>query len=240
MTRMVRNCVASPATIPSERLQSVRIRPWSTICACPAKYFDSETGLHYNWHRYYDPGLGRYLRPDPIRLDGGINLYVYVGNSPLNLVDPYGLTTTGSAIGGIIGGLLGGLTGSYAGSTLGALAGTVALPIGGTLVGGVGGATAGGVLGAAAGSLLGAWIGDMVTGGDGGGGDCGKYTCIATCHETPYGGVSRNQRIINSQGSGPTRSMACQNAIKSCQGMAVPGTYTRHCNCPKCWTDRKV
>jgi uncharacterized protein RhaS with RHS repeats len=43
-------------------------------------------------HRYYDPGQGRFLNRDPISYVGGINLYAYVTNSPLNLMDPSGLS----------------------------------------------------------------------------------------------------------------------------------------------------
>lgn len=47
------------------------------------QYFDQESGLHYNRHRYYNPDIGR-LTPDPVKLAGGINAYQYVPN-------PYGV-----------------------------------------------------------------------------------------------------------------------------------------------------
>ncbi len=56
------------------------------------QYYDQETGLHYNYHRYYDPNTGRYLTPDPIGLAGmDPNLYGYVLNNPVNFIDPYGM-----------------------------------------------------------------------------------------------------------------------------------------------------
>ncbi|WP_240041965.1 RHS repeat-associated core domain-containing protein, partial [Aeromonas media] len=54
------------------------------------QYFDAETGLHYNRHRYYQPETGRFITPDPIGLAGGFNNYQYAPN-PTGWVDPLGL-----------------------------------------------------------------------------------------------------------------------------------------------------
>ncbi|MFB6630299.1 RHS repeat-associated core domain-containing protein [Streptomyces sp. NPDC056362] len=56
----------------------------------PGQYFDPETGLHYNFNRYYDPEVGRYLSPDPLGIAPSINHYSYVVN-PFVLSDPLGL-----------------------------------------------------------------------------------------------------------------------------------------------------
>ena len=57
----------------------------------PGQYFDVETGLHYNWWRYYDAETGRYWRSDPVGLEGGINLFQYGRNNPINVIDSFGL-----------------------------------------------------------------------------------------------------------------------------------------------------
>ena len=62
------------------------------IAVLPGQYFDKETYLNYNWHRYYDPFTGRYISADPIGLDGGNNLYLYADANPINNIDPEGLT----------------------------------------------------------------------------------------------------------------------------------------------------
>ena len=85
------------------------------------QYYDEETGLHYNWHRYYDPNTGRYLSPDPLVSSIGRSLekansfimiedgkavpispeqfnafindaFIYANNNPLLYIDPTGLS----------------------------------------------------------------------------------------------------------------------------------------------------
>ena len=57
----------------------------------PGQYYDMETGLHYNYFRYYDPSSGRYITSDPIGLRGGLNTYAYALGNPLRYIDLEGL-----------------------------------------------------------------------------------------------------------------------------------------------------
>lgn len=64
--------------------------------------WDSETGLYFNRARYYDPYIGRFISRDPIAFAGGdVNLFAYVQNNPINLVDPSGLLACAGCHGGL-------------------------------------------------------------------------------------------------------------------------------------------
>ncbi|WP_437975559.1 SpvB/TcaC N-terminal domain-containing protein [Sorangium sp. So ce295] len=52
---------------------------------------DEETGLYAFGARYYAPWLGRWTSPDPAGVYDGPNIYMYVGNNPINRVDSTGL-----------------------------------------------------------------------------------------------------------------------------------------------------
>ena len=52
---------------------------------------DDETGLYYYGARYYAPWLGRWIRCDPAGLGKGLNLFKFVSDNPINLLDPNGL-----------------------------------------------------------------------------------------------------------------------------------------------------
>ncbi|WP_249358713.1 putative T7SS-secreted protein [Gordonia sp. ALPHA1B1] len=67
----------------------------STPWAFPGQYADSESRLYYNRYRYYQPGTGRYLTPDPLGLTPAPNPHTYPDN-PVIYADPLGLAPTGA------------------------------------------------------------------------------------------------------------------------------------------------
>jgi len=67
-------------------------QPFTLNLRFAGQYFDSETGLHDNYFRTYDPALGRYLQSDPIGLAGGLSTFSYVGGRPMTSIDTFGLS----------------------------------------------------------------------------------------------------------------------------------------------------
>jgi len=64
----------------------------------PGQWYDIESRLHYNYFRYYAPGLGRYIQSDPVGLAGGLNTYGYGSRNPLRYTDPFGLWSAGGSV----------------------------------------------------------------------------------------------------------------------------------------------
>jgi len=56
----------------------------------PGQWFQLEAGIHYNWHRHYDPTIGRYTSPDPLGFVDGPSVYGYVNGNPIIYIDPDG------------------------------------------------------------------------------------------------------------------------------------------------------
>ncbi len=118
----------------------------------PGQYYDVETGLHYNWHRYYDPIGGRYLSTDPILFHGQEGkLYRYVLNDPVNLIDPNGQFVFMAIVGRV---LAGALAGSVVNGIFYAIfeknftwGGLGASMLGGAVAGGLGAVAPSGVIG---------------------------------------------------------------------------------------------
>jgi RHS repeat-associated protein len=166
--------------------------------------YDPDTGLVRFGFRDYVPSIGRWAAKDATRFMGGLNLYVYSFDDPMNFRDPDGRDPTSSALGCVLAGGVGLLVG------VGGL--VVSAPAGGELV--VLGPLAGGYLGAALGCGFGAAAGAAVPGwfAKGGGGNvadsgveqqardlvaCGQATDMCDALDQLYGstppGPQRNK-----------------------------------------------
>ena len=71
------------------------------LSSAAGRPIDEKTGLSDYRARFYDPGVGRFISEDPSGFAGGdTNLFRYVGNDPLDRVDPSGLTAKWAGYGG--------------------------------------------------------------------------------------------------------------------------------------------
>lgn len=130
--------------------------------AYTGRRLDIETGFYYYRARYYSPQTGRFIQRDPLGYADGMGVYAYVGNNPINFVDPDGKLAHiafGAIVGGIAGVVSQGVTdlvkgelsgfSDYAGSVVGGVTtGSIAAATGGaSLVAGVGAGLTGGAFG---------------------------------------------------------------------------------------------
>ncbi|MBM4032665.1 MAG: RHS repeat protein [Planctomycetes bacterium] len=104
----------------------------------PGQYFDEETGLHYNFARYYSPHLRSYLSRDPDWHQLGTQNYAYCANNPLNCADPFGApwfitALVGAAVGAVVGAVAGGIAAAATGKPI--LSGALGGAIGGAITG---------------------------------------------------------------------------------------------------------
>ena len=198
LVNLSREVVWKAAYLPFGAAQ-VRVGAITNNLRFPGQYYDAETGLHYNWNRYYNPATGRYISPDPIGLYGGLNLYAYVGNNPVNWSDPEGLWSIVGGFGGQANfhAFIAGISGSFvpiAGfgtENQGCVARTFCVRIGPGIYGGAGGVLQGGL---STGKLedIGGWSfgigGDFGVGPSSGGGQItvGKKSLVAA--KGRYGG----------------------------------------------------
>jgi RHS repeat-associated protein len=68
-----------------------QVGPYSYPFRYTGQQFDPFANTYHYKARTYSPAIGRFLQPDPSGFTDGPNLYVYVGNDPLDKIDPTGM-----------------------------------------------------------------------------------------------------------------------------------------------------
>jgi len=133
---------------------AIQVAPESTVMnplRFAGQYEDQETNLYYNFNRYYNPQLGRYVTHDPIGLEGGINPYAYANLSPITIIDPEGkYGVPGAIFGGAWGALTGGLCAAASGKTASEIIDSIGVGLYSGAIGGAIGGPAGAIAAAAA------------------------------------------------------------------------------------------
>ena len=99
----VRAIVDGNGQATNAEFKTYAISPWGEVAAdtgsitrlrMAGQQYDQGSRLYYMRARYYDPQLGRFLSEDPIGISGGLNLYAYAGNDPVNMWDPSGTSAS--------------------------------------------------------------------------------------------------------------------------------------------------
>jgi RHS repeat-associated protein len=100
------NSVVAVTDADGERVASYNYEAFGTIkdatgvldnnITYTGRWIEPETGDYFYRARYYDSGIGRFLKRDPIGFESGdYNFYRYVGNNPNSWIDPYGFDVIG-------------------------------------------------------------------------------------------------------------------------------------------------
>ncbi len=76
----------------AELIRSSGTAATANPCRFSSKWTDDESDFLYYGYRYCNPGTGKWPNRDPIGERGGLNLYAYLGNNPINNFDPLGLS----------------------------------------------------------------------------------------------------------------------------------------------------
>lgn len=227
-----------------------------TSGSAPTRYtysgreIDSDTSLIYYRARWYAPQQGRFISEDPLGLRGGdINLYGYVLNNPVNFRDPTGTQRADRDRPGDIEWARGlkkaiDQMPTSKGSCECRSASSVLLLAGGLAVAdgpqpGITDVIAIAYLVTALSATLSPRVEcpprDRVIPFPRDTGARNRWTCTARCNLENFSNVPNAPARVEANGSGPTESLACQAAKDAAQAMSPLGTYSRHCQCVRCW-----